>query len=323
METYLNKWFTVLQGMSNDNTYKLAWGRAIIELVQLEKYEISENNIVIEFTDIAHMMLKYYWNQSFFFNLVQSANHSKPPVIYQIVNKLIAYYKEYSKSTIPIWFNKAEDFFSKHKIVYDKSISKIVSVLKQDVCWRFNYAHQIDYKLYQLNEQKNKVYIFIEDLKVIQDYGKFLTPIIIYKWSQLLEQFNRSPRIVSKVKGSQENKIKRSNLQRYKELLLLQYQNNDIKDFYTDQVISLDDISIDHVIPWSFMYSDDLWNLVITTKSYNSSKSNHVPTLEQINKLKNRNLELVNLLNDEKSTNALMESIRNDYLTKYYYDLII
>lgn len=28
---YLNKWFIVIEQMNNDNTYKLAWGRAIIE----------------------------------------------------------------------------------------------------------------------------------------------------------------------------------------------------------------------------------------------------------------------------------------------------
>ena len=33
-------------------------------------------------------------------------------------------------------------------------------------------------------------------------------------------------------------------------------------DFYTGDELDMDDISVDHVIPWSFMYSDDIWNLV-------------------------------------------------------------
>lgn len=32
-------------------------------------------------------------------------------------------------------------------------------------------------------------------------------------------------------------------------------------DFYTGNELDMDDISVDHVIPWSFMYSDDIWNL--------------------------------------------------------------
>lgn len=37
------------------------------------------------------------------------------------------------------------------------------------------------------------------------------------------------------------------------------------------------DVSIDHFVPWSFVAHDELWNLVPTTKSLNSSKSNNLP----------------------------------------------
>ena len=45
------------------------------------------------------------------------------------------------------------------------------------------------------------------------------------------------------------------------------------------------DLSIDHVIPWSYLFSDDLWNLVYVKKSENSSKSNRIPPEEMIIKL--------------------------------------
>jgi hypothetical protein len=37
------------------------------------------------------------------------------------------------------------------------------------------------------------------------------------------------------------------------------------------------DISLDHFIPWSYVAHDELWNLVPTTKSLNSSKSDDLP----------------------------------------------
>ena len=37
------------------------------------------------------------------------------------------------------------------------------------------------------------------------------------------------------------------------------------------------DISLDHFVPWSYVAHDELWNLVPTTKSLNSSKSNALP----------------------------------------------
>lgn len=56
-------------------------------------------------------------------------------------------------------------------------------------------------------------------------------------------------------------------------------------DFYTGGELDMDDISVDHVIPWSFMYSDDIWNLILTSKSYNFSKSNHIPSKEVFEQL--------------------------------------
>ena len=79
-----------------------------------------------------------------------------------------------------------------------------------------------------------------------------------------------------------------------------------------------DDISVDHVIPWSFMYSDDIWNLVLTTKSNNSKKSNIVPSEDVIERLKERNKKLVNLLNDEKLKISMEEAIENNYVDKFY-----
>ncbi len=55
-------------------------------------------------------------------------------------------------------------------------------------------------------------------------------------------------------------------------------EDNKIIDFYTGEVLNPKDVSVDHVIPWSYMYSDDIWNLVLTSKRINSSKNNQIPT---------------------------------------------
>jgi CRISPR/Cas system Type II protein with McrA/HNH and RuvC-like nuclease domain len=64
-------------------------------------------------------------------------------------------------------------------------------------------------------------------------------------------------------------------------------------------VLKEEEISIDHFIPWSYIYSDDLWNLVITSKSYNSTKTNKRPSNEYLEKLKEQNLQLIDILKDE------------------------
>lgn len=78
-------------------------------------------------------------------------------------------------------------------------------------------------------------------------------------------------------------------------------------------------ISVDHVIPWSFMYSDDIWNLVLTSRKFNSSKNNSIPTEEMIHKLEERNNDLIKTI-DKSSVyyKDLKMAIENNYVEKFY-----
>ena len=66
------------------------------------------------------------------------------------------------------------------------------------------------------------------------------------------------------------------------------------------------------------MYSDDIWNLVITSKSKNSSKSNSVVDEDNIKKLKVRNTELIKVT-DENYKLELLEASENMFIDKFYY----
>ena len=135
----------------------------------------------------------------------------------------------------------------------------------------------------------------------------------------MLEKFNFCPKIVNKVNGISEAKLSRNSLSKYKEELLKEFTSGKVIDFYSGEELDPSDISIDHVIPWSFMYSDDIWNLVVTSKSYNSRKSNSIPTEEVINKLKERNLRLINVVDDNFKEDIKL-SLEANYLEKFYRD---
>lgn len=74
-------------------------------------------------------------------------------------------------------------------------IEKSSKTLKQDVSWCFKIANQ-------------KEYVFV------------LSLLINFKWTQLLEKFNNSPRIAYKVKDISDNNIKRNSLTKYINILL-------------------------------------------------------------------------------------------------------
>ena len=124
------------------------------------------------------------------------------------------------------------------------------------------------------------------------------------------------------MRGTDRGKIKRGNLSKFKQYLYL--ENPERRCFITGEQIT-DDESVDHVIPWSYLYSDDLWNLVLVKKGVNSSKSNKIPDEGLIKKLEKRNQRLLDLLNqkelDRKIENRIEElklAIENDFVRKFW-----
>lgn len=69
------------------------------------------------------------------------------------------------------------------------------------------------------------------------------------------------------------------------------------------------------------MYSDDIWNLVITSKSNNSKKSNKTPTDEQINKLKERNKKLLSFLKEDTYISEIKLAMEETLIERYYIDI--
>lgn len=318
---YINDWLKVIENMNNDNTYKLAWGRALLEVIYKKDIGMEDlQEISLPLEDIAKCMIKYYWNQLFFFKLKQSPYSSKSPIICQLTEKMINEYKKGTGSVIPVWFDQGLIFFEKHKSFYDDIVKKVAKVLPKDVSWRFKNVASKEIQLYTYdNIGKSNVVIFsLENIKLLKEYGFILSRLLNYKWTQLLEKFNYVPKIASKVKGISDEKINRRNLTKYRDELIKQYNGKAI-DFYTGEEIPPSEISVDHVIPWSFMYSDDIWNLVLTSKSNNSSKLNTIPSQEVIDKLKERNQELVDYV-DEKFKHALEEALSQNLLERFYYE---
>jgi hypothetical protein len=234
---------------------------------------------------------------------------------------MIDKYKEITNSVIPVWFDKAKEIFSDYLDFYNNIVKKIVNILPNDVSWRFKIINKDVVPLYRYDNKKrdDKVIFELGAAKDLKEYSIILSKLLNYKWAQLLEKFNYAPKIASKVNGiSEEKVIRRNSLSKYKNELLKQFNNNPV-DFYTGEPLSANDISVDHVIPWSFMYSDDIWNLVLTSKSNNSSKSNSIPSNDVIERLKKRNEELLNIV-DEHYKNDLEEAIKMNYVDKFYYE---
>jgi hypothetical protein len=56
--------------------------------------------------------------------------------------------------------------------------------------------------------------------------------------------------------------------------------NPGLRCIYSGQEINRQNLSLDHFLPWSFVAHDLLWNIVPTSKSVNSAKSDWLPSID-------------------------------------------
>ena len=186
----------------------------------------------------------------------------------------------------------------------------------KDVSWRFLEIDGNTLDLYELN--KNTREIKIKHSDIVRNNADILFELINYRWVQELEKYNSSPRISKKVNGTNREDIKRGSLRKFHKYLDLENPNKIC--FISGKKIQ--NLSVDHVIPWSYLYSDDLWNLVYVEQGLNSSKSNTIPSEEMIEKLIDRNHRLMKkMLHNgftDKQKEELDLSIRRDYVKQFW-----
>jgi 5-methylcytosine-specific restriction endonuclease McrA len=272
----------------------MAWAKSLVEIAvednEQPNKQLNSNDVVIPLEQVAKKVIKYYWNHTFFFELTQGSNLNKPPKIITLTRELIHSYNTLHDNVKPIRFERVE-----HNLLslseYDKTIKQIITVLKQDVSHRFLNLNGVVYEnIYVYEKGSNDFIMKKENVRTLKSNDYFLFDIINYRWSLMLENYNSSPRVGKKVKITDEKFIQRKSLNRY--FKLIEFDNTEKRCFICGRPI-IGKPAIDHVIPWSYLYSDDLWNLVFVHDSCNSKKSDNVPNEEAIIRLEDRNRRLI------------------------------
>ncbi|MDQ0087602.1 5-methylcytosine-specific restriction endonuclease McrA [Paenibacillus anaericanus] len=318
---FIEKWLYIIRNCSFDNTYKMSWAKAITEIAcECEFEEQNGNSIEITLESIAHKVIRYYWEQTIFFDLMQSSNINKPPVILSIVKELISSYQTNTGSVKPSkWYTASVENIC--GVTYQKAIKDIVRILKQDVSYRFLRINGKEIEgIYEYIQKSDYLMIPVQNLKQLKEHSMILFDTINYRWTQMLENFNHSPRLSKKVRIIDEDQVRRKPLGKFNEYL--DSENPHKNCFLCGLKIENETPAIDHVIPWSYLYSDDLWNLVFAHQSCNSSKSNIIPSEKMINRLEKRNIRMLQTLNDQgkkdKHISELKMAIEHNLLRKFW-----
>lgn len=110
-----------------------------------------------------------------------------------------------------------------------------------------------------------------------------------YAWAKFLEKVNSDDALVRVIDKLELATPKRNNLSVYREILRREFQ--ECNCFYCGKQLKKT-IHVDHMIPWSFVKDDKIWNFVLSCPTCNTKKNNRVPEKEYIIRLTNRNKKI-------------------------------
>lgn len=268
----------ILTKGKKDNTYKFALARFLVDYSNklddqyISRKVVDEEYEVIPYSLISKEFLKYYWHQICKYKIRQNFNPEKLPLIVQIIQD------NFGPDFIPDPFEKMkpQSVTKAQAEITKKCFSEVIPRFQNLADGNRTASKQSFYEY-----DTKSISIKPEALLFFKRNHKLLTEAVILEWAKFLERINHGlPRLISKI----EDPIpRRRSLEVYKRIL----RQGSERCFYCDNSLLEDIRSVhaDHFIPWSYVYEDELWNLVLACSRCNLQKHSSLPPVEFIGKL--------------------------------------
>lgn len=287
-----NLFIHIISKGKKDNTYKFALAKFLLDY-SLKLQDIEGTKIYYD--EISEAFLKYYWFQECKYKIKQDFKQSSQPVVVTIIQSF------WGTDYIP---DSYDNYFKKNK-VKKALIKEIEKKCLNDVIPRFQpdeynslylHNHEKADKKYKIPSNDKKFILLQKDsILYLKDNYELLHKALILEWAKFLEKTNFTPKLIAKIEHLGETK--RNSLNKYKKILL--EIDNDKKCFYCDCDLNENDIHVDHFIPWSYVYDDEIWNLVLSCSTCNLKKSDYLASENSLIKIQTRN-ERFNLVQINK-----------------------
>jgi hypothetical protein len=279
---------------NNAQGYKFFWLQAILQVIMEGKYEAS-------FEDLIDRMLAEAWYTVSTYHLWLGPRYHEDQTsncIEQAVNALN------QVCSLPYDADQADIIAALH--AHDDAVKEYKNKLTINVPYRllspfveeyacdwykpdrmialFNEVNQKAVLPYTIRPMETRLHSIVQ---LNMNWALFLKgqyPIVhdwlLYNEVLFLQQRNPGvPGIIQKLEPERKRK-----LDDVKALWKAVLQNKEIMDIYTDVPVNQERYDIDHFIPWSFVASDELWNLNPADKSSNTSKNNRLPDWSHFSK---------------------------------------
>jgi len=142
-------------------------------------------------------------------------------------------------------------------------------------------------KVYSFNlSEYDGIYLSPSAFDFLTKYRAELEKINYYSWAKFLEKVNADDALIRVIDKLDLATPVRKSLDVYRAVLQKEFEENTC--FYCGRKLASTS-PVDHVIPWKFMKTDNLWNLVLVCPKCNSKKNDRLPSQKNLNRIIERN----------------------------------
>jgi len=249
-------------------TYKPALLKALVRVCR------RSQELQIPLQTLGDEFARMYWNQVVIYHLRQAASITKEAEVIKLIRAISEAYRVRKFSDLP----------GDGRTEIRNSMAKILTINVLDA-FHASKPASMPY-LYQWEKGSKAIHLSAETADFIRTNEAVLELIANYYWAEFLEACNRlAPRIIRKVS---RDFARRGSLMPFYMAMLAQEENSGC--FYCGERFASDrKAAVDHVIPWSFLLEDPVWDLVLACSGCNNSKSDWLPQPEYIERLVERN----------------------------------
>ena len=276
----------ILKGGAKDNTYKFALARALLELCS-ERGPDAGGPYVIEYEKLAERFLRYYWRQECVFHIRQHHHPNREAAAIKAIRG------KWGSMTAHDDFDMLDGDDVRHvtgrieRDVFGSERAKkslVVPKFQKVKCAR--YAEEVQ-MFYVHDAKKRQITVRAAACDFFRRNYDILRNAVGFEWAKYLERANGGlPGLIAKVESVRTTPARNTAyIKKAKEALL----SPRTKCFYCRCRLDRKEVELDHVIPWSFIFDDQLWNLVPACGGCNGHKSNLLPDRRTYEELVARN----------------------------------
>lgn len=314
-------------------SYKYLFFISILDIIKRKKFNISSQ---IQFKEIVIEMLANAWYPHNYFKLsfgTQDTIADKLDSLKLDISEPILNFRDFDKTRLRKTISEQNLDETVAKIVLYVPFRLITPFFKKELKG-VDVDHGVDKEtprlskiyfeshkpLYCFNSTEktecNSIILHPEWVLYLQQNYLIVRGWVCWKWLEYMQSCNPNvPAIASKLFPPLKRESLISQTKYWKQIL----ENIEFKCIYSNLTINKDSFSLDHYLPWSFVAHDQLWNLIPTTKSVNSAKSNNIPDTD---KYFNEFVKAQHL-GIKLSYDIMKPKDWNDYIKPYLLDLRI